>query len=433
MATFKAEVYAHHAKNDATYNVKIRITHKSKKKYPATNIFLTKDDITRSMKIKNQQILDAVLDIERACRQRCNEYQHRLGSMDVEQIAELVSDIINGEKKKEEGMDFDLDFIAFSRDYINKIKGNGNETYRVYEVALNSLIRFTGRDTLSIHEITKKFVNEWITWIQEQPAPDKRKKGTRAPSLYPAMIKALHNRVKDAYNDEDMGIIRIPFSPFKKADIPKYKAPRKRAITAEDIRKIAALTYEKESTRASRLNFAKDMFLLSFGLIGINEADLYYCDHYKDGRITYNRKKTKNQRDDNARISIKVAPEIAPLIEKYRDTDGKRVFCFYKTYKTVGTFTAAINGLQTATANYGLKKIGAIIGIDDLEFYAARHSWGTIARNKCGISKDDIHLCLNHATSKQMKVTDMYIEEDFSIIDTANRKVLDYGFWKKST
>jgi integrase len=353
--------------------------------------------------------------------------------MDVDQIAELVSDIIKGEKKKEEGTDFDLDFIAFSRDYINKIKGNGNETYRVYEVALNSLIRFTKRDTLSIHEITKKFVNEWITWVQEQPAPDKRKKGTRALSLYPVMIKALHNRAKDAYNDEDMGIIRIPFLPFKKADIPKYKAPRKRAITAEDIKKIAALPYEKESARASRLNFAKDMFLLSFGLIGINEADLYYCDHYKDGRITYNRKKTKNQRDDNARISIKVAPEIASLVEKYRDPEGKRVFCFYKTYKTVGTFTAAINGQQTATTNYGLKKIGAIIGIDDLEFYAARHSWGTIARNKCGISKDDIHLCLNHATSKQMKVTDMYIEEDFSIIDTANRKVLDYVFWKKST
>jgi hypothetical protein len=120
-----------------------------------------------------------------------------------------------------------------------------NNTYRPRE--------FTGRETLSIHEITKKFVNEWIVWIQEQPAPDKRKIGIRAPSLYPAMIKALHNRAKDAYNDEDMGIIRIPFSPFKKADIPKYKAPRKRAITAEDIRKIATLPYEKESTRASRL------------------------------------------------------------------------------------------------------------------------------------------------------------------------------------
>jgi hypothetical protein len=64
MDTFKAEEYAHHAKNDITYNVKIRVTHKSKKKYPATNIYLTKDDITHSMKIKNRQVLDAVLDIE---------------------------------------------------------------------------------------------------------------------------------------------------------------------------------------------------------------------------------------------------------------------------------------------------------------------------------------------------------------------------------
>jgi len=61
-----------------------------------------------------------------------------------------------------------------------------------------------------------------------------------------------------------------------------------------------------------------------------------------------------------------------------------------------------------------------------LSTYYARHSWATIARNKCKISKTDIHECLNHVSENSMKVTDIYVEKDWSIIDEANRKVLDY-------
>ena len=53
--------------------------------------------------------------------------------------------------------------------------------------------------------------------------------------------------------------------------------------------------------------------------------------------------------------------------KKYKDHTGQRVFNFYKLYASVDSFTAAINK--------GLKKIGDDLGIDDLEFYAARHTW----------------------------------------------------------
>ena len=59
--------------------------------------------------------------------------------------------------------------------------------------------------------------------------------------------------------------------------------------------------------------------------------------------------------------------------------------------------------------------------------YYARHSWATIARNNCGVSKDDVHLALNHIDN-DLKVTDLYIEKDWSMIDNANRKVIDFIF-----
>ena len=170
--------------------------------------------------------------------------------------------------------------------------------------------------------------------------------------------------------------------------------------------------------------------MLSFGLIGMNVADSFNCADYKDGRITYRRKKVTNRRADGAKISIKVEPEIQPLVDKYRDPDGKRVFCFYKMYRDENTLSAAINGKRRTNKSgkmlsVGLKKIGDLIGEADLEFYAARHSWASIAQNDVGIDKYTVHVALNHVI-EEMKVTDIYVKKDWAPIDLANRKVLDY-------
>jgi integrase len=109
------------------------------------------------------------------------------------------------------------------------------------------------------------------------------------------------------------------------------------------------------------------------------------------------------------------------LIEKYRDSTGKRIFNFYKYYSNEKIFNKAIN--------YGLKEIGTLLGIDDLEYYAARHSWATIALNKVGIDKYTVHAALNHV-DESMRVTDIYIERDFVNENKANDKVVKYVFGK---
>ena len=66
-----------------------------------------------------------------------------------------------------------------------------------------------------------------------------------------------------------------------------------------------------------------------------------------------------------------------------------------------------------------MKEIGKRLKIDDLEFYAARHSWATIALNKVGVDKYTVHAALNHI-DEAMKVTDIYIERDFVNENNAN-------------
>jgi site-specific recombinase XerD len=77
----------------------------------------------------------------------------------------------------------------------------------------------------------------------------------------------------------------------------------------------------------------------------------------------------------------------------------------------------------------GLKIIGKELNLFDLEYYAARHSWATIALNKVGIDKYVVHESLNHI-DESMRVTDIYIERDFVNENKANQKVVKYVFGK---
>ncbi len=410
MATFKAEIYAHQKKADGTYNIKIRVTHKMKKKYIATPWFVSKEDLTRSLKLKNQIYIDMIDEVLRRYRDTCNRAGERLNDMTVEEIVELVT------AKKETS--FDLNFVEYTREYAEMLRLSGRVgTAANYDTAINSLVEYAGRENVSINEITVKFLNGWISWIQKRPTVGGRKKGDRAPSLYLSQIRAMHNRAKKEFNDEERGVIQIPYSPFSKIDIPKPKPTRKRALTMAQIRRIASIERPNVAINI-RFNLARDVFMLSFMLIGMNAADLYDApaSAFDGERITYKRKKTRTRRADEALISVKVEPEAMPLVEKYRDPKGEKLFKFHRMYSESGNFNAALNK--------GLKQIGAILNIEDLEFYAARHSWATIANNKAGVDKYAVHEALNHV-DPEMKVTDIYIEPDWSKNDQANRKVLD--------
>ena len=349
MATFKAEVYAHQKRADGTYNIKIRVTHKQRKKYLSTPWYVGKEDLTRALKLKNQKYIDMVEDTLRRYRAICNSVGEGLDDMTVEQVVELLA--------KDREKPFDLDIVAYTEAFIAKLEKDGRGgTAKAYKVAINSLKRFAEREVVSIKEITVQFLNDWIAWIAKQPPRKDCKKGDRAQSLYLAQLRAMYNRAKKEFNDEEAGIIRIPFSPFNKVEIPKPSLSRKRALSVEQMRAFAQVPYTTIlQPGVNRFNFAKDVFLLSFFLVGMNAADLFAATDIADGRITYQRQKTRNRRADKAEISIRIEPEAQALVDKYRDTTGQRVFNFYRLYSSTDTFCAALNK--------GLKRIGKIIEI----------------------------------------------------------------------
>ena len=422
MLTIKAEIKRSELKADGTYNVKIRFTLDRKVKRLSTNLFVTQQDLTKSLKFKEDTSIKREIDrLVLYYREQCLKLQLDQNHYSLDEIIEFL----NGEQEKQQT----IDFIKFSREWIasTTIKGAPN-----YTTAINALVRFVGKEELDINLITLDFLEQFKAFlIGERDArtkklmqQGKRVTSNRTLSLYLVSIKKLFNEAKRKYNKKDKNLILIPNSPFEDFKIPKQEATRKRAIPADIIKKVWKLPYKdmkKGYKSTCRYNLAKDCFILSFCLMGINSADLYNATEMRGNTIIYNRTKTKARRLDGAKMMVDIPKIVQPLIDKYKDSTGKRLFNFHQFYGDEKTFNKAINS--------GLKEIGSILEVDDLEYYAARHSWATIALNKVGIDKYTVHAALNHIDDS-MKVTDIYIERDFVNENKANTKVVKYVFGK---
>lgn len=420
MLTIKAEVQRDKRRSDGTYNVKVRFTQDRRVKRLSSSLFVTSKDLTKSFNFKEGTVVKREVD------KLISTYQERCSKLQLEVNHYTLDDILAFLKSEREQAQ-SIDFIQFCKEWLEttSIKGRKN-----YQSALNSFMNYLGKEHLKTDEVTSQLLNGFKAYLnlkREELVIQLQKQGKRIPSnrtvsLYLGSIRHLFNEAKKKYNDYDKNIILIPNSPFEHVEVPRQEATRKRAIPVDIIKKVWNLPYKdmKKGYKATcRYNLAKDCFILSFCLMGMNSADLYYATEMEGNTIIYNRTKTKDRRLDKAQMKVDIPKLVLPLIEKYKDKTGKRLFNFYQYYADEKGFNKAIN--------YGLKEIGVLLEIDDLEYYAARHSWATIALNKVGIDKYTVHAALNHVDDA-MKVTDIYIERDFVMENKANAKVMKYVF-----
>lgn len=420
MFTIKPEILKKWKRRDGTFNVKIRITKGRKCVRLSTSLFVTDKDLDCQGNIKNScklkiEVDKLILDYQEKAIQYVSE--HPNGSVDD------IADYIRGKDKQKQ----EIDYISFCRGWIAKTEIKRAD---IYKTALNSFIRYLGKEKININSMDAQMMESFQEYLvrEKEIREDKLKEaGKRIPtnrtlSLYLMCIKKMFNEAKGHYNRQHKDVQLVTSNPFDRLKIPRQGATRKRAVSPIIINKIWRLPYKhlsKGPKQTCRFDLAKDCFILSFCLMGMNSVDLYYAKNLVGNKLIYNRAKTKDRRLDNARMEVVVPSIVSTLLAKYKDETGKRLFNFYQYYATSKSFNKAINS--------GLKEIGEILGIDDLEFYAARHSWATIALNKCKIDKYTVHSALNHV-DPSMRVTDIYIERDFKRENEANKKVIKNVF-----
>ena len=363
---------------------------KTKKRIP-TEVTVTDADLTSNQKkIKNIEKARIIEELRRT-------YQDRLYALSLEIACSNMdaTDIASRLTTKRE----DLDFFVFADEWMTHTSTKSLINYRTM---LNSLAGYIGRRSLPFSFINYSLLEGFRNHLKDRP---------RAMTMYLGLMRHLFREAVRKYNtDYDQVIKNDPFSRFK---VPRQIMKKGvRALTLEELLKI----YSFHDREGSRPQLARDCFILSFCLMGMNSVDMYSVKDCKGGVIRYNRQKTKDRRDDSAYIEVKIPAIVQPLMKKYKGVS--RVFDFYKRCVNYQGFNISLNK--------GLKIVGEAVGIEGLQFYQARHTFATLSRNLMKFSKSDVDEALNHVGT--MDLADVYIAKDFSIINDNNEKLIKRVF-----
>ncbi len=410
MATFRAVILKGkiHVKDDLTTNIKIRVTHNRKTEYCGTDLYINPDYFKNGYASGNNAdfINMRILDYLNLYHRRYLDLGNMTAAMTVKELKKEIS------HDKTES----IDFIKFAEEYLAGLKLDGRQgSVRAVRGFISNLKAY--RPKVQFANINSQFLQGFEAWM-------KRKGIRNGVQSYMARFRVIFNLGRERYNDEDRGIVLIANYPFKKYRIvaPVVKA-RENSLTITQLRKF--INYKPVTQREA---LAQDMFMLMIYLIGPNSKDIISLPKAdRNKRIIYNRSKTGHA------FSLKFEPEAESIASRYSGTI--KLLNLATVYSDYLNFQKAINiGLQSICNNIRENEMKILLKVKTqnpqpdfpvkITSNWARHTWATIARNDCRIPKDDVALCLGHQDTDN-RVTDMYIKYDYSIIDEANRKVID--------
>ena len=402
MATFKTTVRK--PRTDGLFPVYIRVTHNRKIGYVKTDKVVSSEFID-----KNGDIKDPV--VNEHCSHLIREYTDRENRVNSSQWS--LKEVIDHITKE----DVDVCFSEYAEKHWEKIKSEGRErTSKNYKLAVQHLERYLGTNRIMFSHLTSVVLNRWIESLRLT---------NRAKEMYPVCIRQIFKSAILDFNDEERGVVRIKFNPWLKVQIPKADKGIQRAISAEECREFFNRPLPKTKMISSLPELGRDIALLVLCLGGINTVDLFEMkkSNYKNGKICYNRAKTRNHRADDAYMEMRIEPYIQPIFDKYLDeSEGEYLFNFHERYCDSDSFSANVNS--------GIRKICKDMEMSKENYYCVytfRHTWGTIAQNDCGANLHDVAFGMNH--SHGLKVTRGYVKIDYSPAWELNAKIIDFIFF----
>lgn len=145
---------------DGTMGVAIRITHKRTIRRMNTGIFVSATDLTTSLKLKNQILIDQLTDMIRELRTQFNTLGIAAEQMSADEVVQYIKQAI----EQKDG--FKLDFLHFIEQQAATMApgiGRNNIT------TLHPIQRFIKRDSLDISEITYTFLKKFEAFLENEP------------------------------------------------------------------------------------------------------------------------------------------------------------------------------------------------------------------------------------------------------------------------
>jgi integrase/recombinase XerD len=251
------------------------------------------------------------------------------------------------------------DLLAYGKQHISKLQAEGRiGNSIVYSCAINKLKAYVNSDTLTFQQVNYSFIEKFNTALLAEGMK------VNGISNYMRTIRALFNKAR---KEEIISADCYPFSKFK----IRSERTINRNLTIAEIESIANLDLPADTP----IWHHRNLFMLSFCLIGMNFADLLTLtkENFVDGRIVFRRKKTHKV------YSILLLPKIQELFNLYRsEASGtiKRFVLPFVVYKN--NPSALRKDIMQAIKNTNdyLPKIAEMCKVNkSITTYYARYSW----------------------------------------------------------
>lgn len=282
---------------------------------------------------------------------------------------------------------------------ISLLKASGRQrTAETYRAALNSFRHFShGRD-IALCDITQGVAGDYQIWLR------RRGVGDNTVSFYMRILRAVYNRAVDEGLADDRHPFRHVYTGIAKTV--------KRAVSLDTLRRIRHL----DLSRRPALEYARDMFIMSFCLRGMSFVDMALLKNSDlcGGMLYYRRRKTGRM------LSVAWTSEMQAIVDRHRGRESSEYLLPIIRGRYRDVRTAARNAGYNI--NRSLKRIAAIIGLDTpLTMYVARHSWATLARNQ-GVPLTLISEGMGHSSEKTTRI---YLASiDTAELDRANSRLI---------
>ncbi len=286
----------------------------------------------------------------------------------------------------------------FMEGIILKLRRNGKiRTSETYKSALNSFKRFRDDEDILLDRISSEVMEDFEAWHQNRGIT------LNTISFYLRILRAVYNRAIEAKIIENNYPFRHVYTGVDKTV--------KRALPLSILKQIKNL----DLSLHPKLDYARDMFILSFMLRGMSFVDMSYLrkTDLTHGYITYRRRKTGQQ------LVIKWTEEMQEIVNKY---PCNTTIYLLPIIRIATENDRSIYRQAAHRININLKRIAAMIGIGiPLTLYVARHSWASVAKSK-GIPVSVISEGMGHDSET---TTQIYLASlDTTVVDRANAIVL---------
>ena len=347
--------------------------------------------VTSTPKNERKLFIFSIRDRIRTDIERLNKIVRKLESEGMAYSADDVIDEFNRYAHE-------YSLFNFMENIIAKLKQNGKiRTSETYKSTLNSFRKFRKNEDIMLDSLTPDIMEAYEAWLRNRGVTP------NTISFYTRILRAVYNRAVEDDIIENRNPFRHVYTGIDKTV--------KRALPLALIKKLKAL----DLSLTPSLDFARDMFLMSFYLRGMSFIDIAFLKKtdLKYGHITYRRRKTGQQ------LIIKWTKEMQMILDKYPENATDYLLPIIKKPGTNERYTYRNMGYNI---NHNLKKIAKLIGIRiPLTLYGARHSWASAAK-AIGIPLSVISEGMGHDSET---TTQIYLASlDTSVVDRANSLII---------